>query len=277
MTAPQRTLYVSDLDGTLLNAQSQVSETTATILNDLIENRGALFTVATARTPATVVSLMNNVHTRLPLIVMAGAAMWDNSRHCYANVNAISEEYVGTLLQIFRDCDVSPFVYRRDGNKIVAYHDAPLSPDEEHFVSQRCDTPLKTFHLQAGSGNSQNEIMLIFSMGNYSKLYRAYQQIQASTPCAAVCYHDIFNYEDGILEVYAPGSSKAQAILTLAKKVNADRIVVFGDNLNDLPMMQIADVSIAVENAFPEVRCAATEIIGPNTSDSVAHRIAKEF
>ena len=47
------TLYVSDLDGTLLNPDSRVSERSAAILNRLVE-RGVMFTPATARTPATV-------------------------------------------------------------------------------------------------------------------------------------------------------------------------------------------------------------------------------
>jgi hydroxymethylpyrimidine pyrophosphatase-like HAD family hydrolase len=41
--------------------------------------------------------------------------------------------------------------------------------------------------------------------------------------------------------------------------------------------MQAADVSVAVENAFPEVKAAATLVIGPNTTDSVAHWIEHEL
>ena len=59
--------------------------------------------------------------------------------------------------------------------------------------------------------------------------------------------------------------------------MGADRLTVFGDNLNDIPMMQVADCAIAVENALPEVKAAAHETIGPNTSDSVARYILKDF
>ena len=54
------TLYVSDMDGTLLNSQSVISPATAAILSRVI-SAGALFTVATARTPATVVPLLSGV------------------------------------------------------------------------------------------------------------------------------------------------------------------------------------------------------------------------
>jgi len=49
--------------------------------------------------------------------------------------------------------------------------------------------------------------------------------------------------------------------------------VVFGDNLNDLPMMAVADVAVAVENALPEVKAKADVVIGPNTDDAVARWI----
>jgi hydroxymethylpyrimidine pyrophosphatase-like HAD family hydrolase len=54
-------------------------------------------------------------------------------------------------------------------------------------------------------------------------------------------------------------------------------VVVFGDNRNDIAMMQAADFSVAVDNAFAEVKSVASEVIGPNTADSVARWIEKEL
>ena len=67
--------------------------------------------------------------------------------------------------------------------------------------------------------------------------------------------------------------SKARAVQDLARQLGADRIVVFGDNLNDLSMMAVADEAVAVANAFPEVKAAADVVIGPNSADSVAKYI----
>ena len=50
----RKSLYVSDMDGTLLNSNSVLSQYTTDKLNELIANEGVLYTVATARTPATV-------------------------------------------------------------------------------------------------------------------------------------------------------------------------------------------------------------------------------
>lgn len=117
--------------------------------------------------------------------------------------------------------------------------------------------------------------MLIFSMQNYERLRPVYEQVKAEVDCAAVFYHDIFDPDAGLLEIYAPGVSKAAAVQRMKAEVGAEQLVVFGDNRNDIPMMQVATRSVAVENAFPEVKAIANEIIPPNTTHAVAHYIAR--
>ena len=53
----KKTLYISDLDGTLLNSRAEVSEKSKAIISRLITEKNILFSVATARTPATVVRM----------------------------------------------------------------------------------------------------------------------------------------------------------------------------------------------------------------------------
>ena len=79
-----KTLFVSDLDGTLLNSEAKVSDTTAEIINKAI-SEGANFTIATARTPATVAALISNLDIRLPAAVMTGATLWNPHTGIYSN------------------------------------------------------------------------------------------------------------------------------------------------------------------------------------------------
>ncbi|MDE6134546.1 MAG: HAD family hydrolase, partial [Muribaculaceae bacterium] len=62
----------------------------------------------------------------------------------------------------------------------------------------------------------------------------------------------------------------------LKERTGADRLMVFGDNLNDIPMFEVADVAVAVGNALPEVKAAADVVIEPNYTDSVARYIAAD-
>ena len=56
----------------------------------------------------------------------------------------------------------------------------------------------------------------------------------------------------------------------LKELLHCDRVVVFGDALNDLPMFKAADEAYAVANAAEELKQAATGIIGSNEEDGVA-------
>ena len=66
-----------------------------------------------------------------------------------------------------------------------------------------------------------------------------------------------------------PLDLSGEPIKRLANELGATRIIVFGDNRNDLSMMRIADHSVAVANAYDEVKAQADEVIGCNDDDAV--------
>ena len=271
-----KTLYVSDLDGTLLDGNSQLSRATVATLNRVIGELGGLFTVATARTPATVVPLMQAVHATLPFIVIGGSTWWNPITASYEHTRGIDEATVNAVADVFDRYHSHPFIYRRHGNDMLhAHHYGPMSAMEERFVNERRHLPLKRFILDdEGYRHSDDEALLVFSLNKYAVLREIARDLRANVPtCSVMLYHDIVDEADGYLEIFTAGTSKAAAIGDLASKIGAGRVVVFGDNRNDIAMMQAADHSIAVDNAFPEVKAIATEVIGPNTADSVARWI----
>ncbi len=274
------TLYVSDLDGTLLGEDSQLSAVTVATLNRIIGELGGLFTVATARTPATVVPLMQQVHARLPFIVIGGSAMWNPVTMSYEHTRGIDDMTVNAVADVFDRRGAHPFIYRRHGKNLLhTHHYGPLSPQEERFIAERQHLPLKQFFLDDRDfRHSDDEALLIFSMNKYAVLKSIADDLRTSVPtCSVMVYHDIFDESEGYLEIFSARTSKAAAIRDLARQLGAGRVVVFGDNRNDIAMMQTADVSVAVDNAFTEVKAVASEVIGPNTADSVARWIETEL
>ena len=274
------TLYVSDLDGTLLGEDSQLSAVTVATLNRIIGELGGLFTVATARTPATVVPLMQQVHARLPFIVIGGSAMWNPVTMSYEHTRGIDDMTVNAVADVFDRRGAHPFIYRRHGKNLLhTHHYGPLSPQEERFIAERQHLPLKQFFLDDRDfRHSDDEALLIFSMNKYAVLKSIADDLRTSVPsCSVMVYHDIFDESEGYLEIFSAGTSKAAAIGDLAHQLGVGRVVVFGDNRNDIAMMQAADFSVAVDNAFTEVKSVASEVIGPNTVDSVASWIETEL
>ena len=162
-----RTLYVSDLDGTLLGSDATVSDNTRSILNSLISQHGVMFTVATARTPATVVDLMDGIEARLPYILMAGGAVWDNARRAYTHVQTLADDTVGRLLSLFDAHGVRPFVYRQHGNQICVHHEAAMTNREHDFITPRLGTPYKRLVVDGRlSAADPDPAMLMFAIGS---------------------------------------------------------------------------------------------------------------
>lgn len=265
-----KTLFVSDLDGTLLNDDARLSARTIAMLNEAI-SAGALFTVATARTAATVDVLLQDVDMQLPAIVMTGATLWDCKKKDYKALNYFDEVDAGYIFRLFAQYDVCPFTYTLPygRNILEVYYDNPHpSQVDISFKEARATLPLK--HFVTGKPSSFANVLLFYASGNRKTMQDLSKRIAESTRLSVSCYDDIYNPGTSLIEVFAGGVSKARAIQNLRGMLGVDRVVVFGDNLNDLPMFRVADTSVAVENSALETLKAADVVIGKNTDDSVA-------
>ncbi|MDE6485771.1 MAG: HAD family hydrolase [Duncaniella sp.] len=269
-------LYISDLDGTLLDSSTQVSKRSASLINEAI-GRGALFTVATARTPATVEILLKDIDLSLPAIVMTGAAMWDHRTSRYVGERLIDDELSRKAVAIFREAGLEPFMYCINGNMLDVYHHGPLTREEQAFVDARSGLKLKEFHLDSSllQVEQAEGVILIFGMGDNELLSHIAGNLDPDR-------YSVSFYEDNVstlyyIEVFAAGVSKAAAVERLAAMTGADEITVYGDNLNDISMMSVATDPVAVANAKPPVMTAAARKIASNDDDAVALDVAANF
>lgn len=83
---------------------------------------------------------------------------------------------------------------------------------------------------------------------------------------------DIFRSAPFFLELVPKGIDKAQSLLRLMTKINltpAD-MIAFGDGYNDLSMLKLAGMGVAMANAAPEVRAEADYVTLSNEEDGVA-------
>ena len=72
-------------------------------------------------------------------------------------------------------------------------------------------------------------------------------------------------------------ATKGNAIITLKEKLKCEKIISFGDAINDIPMFKISDESYAVENAVNELKKYATGTIMSNDKDGVAHWLERNY
>lgn len=271
------TLYATDLDGTLLDASAHISPETARMFNSLTD-RGVEIAFITARTPATVEPIAAGLRGLMPSVMMTGAAIWDFAARKYLKVHYHRPDEALKINEIFLRHGVGAFAYTLPPgtNTLRVYHPAEsLTEIERKFVEERTLNDLKTFSLATPlPPGAENHTVLFFAMGSASDMQAVADEVNSATSCSASWYPDTYHPGLALLEIFTAGVSKAAGLEELRRLTGAGRVVAFGDNLNDIPLLRAADRAVAVDNAHPQVKLAAHEIIGPNTSDAVIRYIA---
>ena len=142
------------------------------------------------------------------------------------------------------------------------------------FMEERKNSSYKRFHLSEADTrkilDDPENVILLYSMQPTAKTRSVYDLcVGEGVDARMQFYHDIYGEEIGILEAFSPVATKAAAVRNLARRCGAERVIAFGDNINDIPMLKAADIAVAMGNAIPEVKEMADVVIGPNTDDSV--------
>lgn len=260
------TLYLSDLDGTLLRSDQRTSPFTNATINHLV-SQGMLFSYATARSFQTARKVTAGLDAQIPLIVYNGAFIIDNRTQELLLTNLFSQQESARVLDVLLQADVSPIVYCLDDKERFVYNRSRINEDTAEFVLSRRgdprDTPVE--HNDQLRRDGVFYFTCIDTPGKLSPLYEKYRE-----EFSCVYSKDIYSGAQW-LEIMPKAATKAHASRQLAKLLGCERIVAFGDAVNDLPLFDAADECYAVANAAPELKARATAVIAGNDDDGVAH------
>lgn len=273
----RQVLFVSDLNGTLLNSNRKLSSYTRIKLNHLL-NRGAQITVATSRTPATVVPLLKEVNLSLPIVVMNGAALYDLKGKTYSQVRFLPQEAVQQVLELFERENINCLSYTLFDDVLHIYHGTLSNEAEQSYFQDRKNLPLKSFiH---GHPPAEQPVFYFTVFETFEVVEQLYNSLK-HLPCAGdiqlIYYRDTRHDGFYMLNVLSAEASKLVGVKEVAIRAGLGEIVVFGDDLNDLSLLESTQHSYAVENAAPPIKEVARHQIGSNDSDAVVRTINKLF
>lgn len=264
-----RQLYVSDLDGTLLNSTGRLSMFTQKTLNQLI-TKGLLFSYATARSRASAVKVTKELNINIPVIVYNGAEIVQSGKWNIIEKYLFGKEKL-ELLNILVSHNVYPLVEKFiDGKERVSY-----IPEKSGSIMQSFSLDYgsneRNFPVKSSKDLIQGDVFYFSCIDKYEKLKPLYDMLRSRYHC--VLHRDYYT-SDLWLEITPEKATKAQAVQWLKEYMKADRIIVFGDGELDKEMFSVADESYAVGNADKRLAYMATGIIGSNDSDGVAKWLA---
>ena len=260
------TLYISDLDGTLLTNDAKVSSLSKKLLNEALDDK-INFTIATARTPATVINILDRINFSLPIITMNGAAIYDLNKKEYIHTNYINPKLVKEINTIINKHNMNAFIYTLKENHLYIYHKDLANSAQREFYYGRNTNPYKTFI--NGDLDSNAKVLHFALLDSKENIDTLYNEIIKIPNLYVVKYKDTY-IDCYCLEIYDITTSKANAINYLKNKYNFNKLITFGDNVNDIPMFKISDECYAVANAVDELKKISTSTIDSNTNDAVA-------
>jgi len=260
-----KTLYVSDLDGTLLRSNEQTSEYTNQTINALVA-KGVFFSYATARSFHTARKATKGLHAGFPLIVYNGAMVVDNRDGSILLKNFFGPE-INSVIEDLICQQVYPIVYSfLEGEEKFSFLPQKCSQGMREFLETRKNDK-REHPVHSPEALTSGDIFYITCIDSREKLEPLYQKYAHRYHC--VFHEDIYSKHQW-LEIMPKAASKANAIRQLKTFLNCDRVVVFGDGKNDTDMFEMAEESYAVSNAVEELKQIATGIIGSNEEDAVA-------
>jgi 5-amino-6-(5-phospho-D-ribitylamino)uracil phosphatase len=273
-------LYVSDLDGTLLNKSGKLGPLSRELLSIMLSN-GLQFTVASARSVHSISQMLEGLELPLPVIEFNGAFISElNGRHIV--INSLNEAVKhGVYLEIQR-AGFLPFISTYDGERDNLYHSDITNEGMRWYYEDRIAMRDPRLRPPRRLEDILDEQVICFTTIDREEALRPLEERLRLLYGDTIKLH-LFRH------LYCPGWSwltvhdaracKAKALKTLmnSKGIDATELTVFGDDINDIEMFELAGRAVAVSNALDEVKRRADVMIGSNEEDSVARFIQSEW
>lgn len=273
-TAPR--LVASDIDGTLLNSQDRVIPRLREVITRL-GGTGAHLTLATGRPHRWLAPVLEQLPVRPVCVCANGAVLYDSASDrvlrshlvepavmaaVVATANEALAEFGGVGVGVERvgegAFDHESEYFAVAPNYLPAWEAPDCSVEDEEAVLAQ---PAVKLLLRNENLNAEQMYALVSPMIDESQA------------------HVTFSMSEGLLEVAAPGVTKALGVELLGKYYDVPQAetICFGDMPNDIEMLRWAGLGVAMGNARLEVKAAADHVTTTNDEGGVAEVLERWF
>lgn len=261
-------LIALDLDGTLTNDAKEVTPYTKKVLQEAAQKGAAIALVSGRPTIG-----IRRVAQELELNRIGGYILAYNGGHILDCKTG--EDIFRALFP--RDCIEEAIVFSRKAHIAMVAYDAEgivtEGPVDQYVLHESYNNGIPVKQVNDLAAYLKDPFVKMVMCGDP-------ERIAQLEPVMAEHFRgrlDIYKAESVFLEVMPLGINKAAGLQKLMRYLGVDReeLIACGDANNDLPMMNIAGLSIAMGNAYENVKQAADFITKSNNDDGVAYAIMK--
>lgn len=273
-----RTLFLSDLDGTLLNDNGVLSETTKCILTKLLRE-GLDFTIASGRTPLSVGPLFQEIPLRLPMILMNGALILNPVDARPMETTPLSAPARMLLAEAEVRLRLHGLLFGLEHDDITMSLVGEPDPFWQAFFRRNHAERAKLSLCQGGAGEwADKEVLYGIYIDRRPERLVQLRDCLAESSCFELdFYRDRYDPDTWCLELYSAQASKRWAAERVRAITGVNHMVGFGDSLNDLPLFRACEETYAVANARDEVKVAADAVIASHLEDGVVRYLERRW
>ncbi|MCL2406837.1 MAG: HAD family hydrolase [Defluviitaleaceae bacterium] len=270
-----KTLYLSDLDGTLLRPDARLSNFAIKTINNLVKS-GGYFSYATARSLVTASAVTIGLDADFPVICYNGAFVFGNKSKNILLSHYFTGEEITFVMDVMEQNNFTPIVYSFiNGVEHFSFISRNNSTGVQKFLNARQNDPRRREVTSADELFSGN-VFYIACIDDYDRLLPINGVLTPDVRIYGIFHKDVYT-GDWWGEYLPAKATKATAAAKLKKMLGCDKLIVFGDGLNDIPLFEAADEAYAMANAVSELKEIATAVIGSNADDGVAKWLIKNL
>lgn len=262
-----KTLYVTDLDGTLMRDDQTISDESVAIINRLLE-KGICFTYATARSFPSASAITEKLLLTLPVILLNGTVITNPLTMKEIEIAVFGKE-MQIIQQIAAETTI-PFVVSayQETKELKLYLPGRMNEGFQYYLETHVNDK------RVRMVNTEEELYkgstcYFTFIASKEELQPLYERLKNVNSINCVFQQDKYRPEYW-LEIGPQNATKAYAIQRVQQLCGCEKVVVFGDSANDISMFRMADEAYAVKNAINELKKIATGIIEDNNADGVA-------
>lgn len=262
-------LCVFDLDGTLLNSNKKITQETLLAVKNL-SNYNIKYTIATGRIDILARKYQREICSDLPIISCNGSIIRDLSNKIYY-MKTLDFETVKNIFNYFKSLELNFLFYTE--NSILVTENNPRIEFLKNYNKTANKNDQFNFEIMDDDINKYSNLKFLKSLAhieNRPKLLEIQSILNKDFKNLSIVSSD---YE--LLDLMPSGINKGTALSILCDILNieSENVCVFGDNFNDIEMINFAGMSIVPENGENDVKKLATHITKTNDEEGISHAI----
>ena len=269
-------LVVFDLDGTLLNRDSEISAYTSDTLK-LLSDRGIAYTVATGRTLHGARAVIEGHGFRLPQAYKNGVLIWHPDEEHLSSGALLTRSELDHVVQSCMSQGITPFVFTLGEHRQSAVYHPPVRTDVERHLIEYFGVAEQLAIHELDELAPDAKITHINCIGDGAKIEAILKSVNDEPHLVAYSGIALEDEQWRWLDVHHSDASKGGAIELLRETLGLERVICFGDSDNDLSMFEAADESYAPDNAKSVIKNAATAVIGHHDDEGIARFLRERY